>query len=277
MTAQVSSATAATFRTDWGAIFSSTLIPLTVAAGFAWFAFEPADFDDWAFGLLALIPLEYFRAIVLSILRDTYREYRTPAQATRFFLVSLGILVGLLLAWSVYAMKGDWWAWISKPDVYRAIGVAVGLVAIDGVIGVAFFNGDPRVVAARLDAIAADIGDWVQLAGVQLPVVLALGYGAALIAREKSAEFAWVPDPTSATTRSAALLYAAFYFAGKAALVAHAYGASFTRTGERVLGGRWVQWVTWEKNKDVDGAMKREDEARHRRRAILGGDADGAA
>jgi hypothetical protein len=260
--------------TDWAAIFSSTLIPLTVAAGFAWFAFEPDALDDWARGLLALIPLEFFRAIVLAILRDTYREYRTPAQAVRFFLLSLAILVAISLAISVWVLKGDWWAWISQPGVYRAIAFALFIVALDGVIGVWFFRGDARVVSARLDAIAADAGDWVQLAGFQLPIVLALGYGLALLLRESGHGFAWVPDATSQTLRSVALLYAAFYFAGKAMLIAHANAASINASGERALGAPWVQWLIWEKHKDSAASERRERDAAKRRRAVLGGESD---
>jgi hypothetical protein len=263
---------AAPLPTDWPAIFSSTLIPLTVAAGFAWLAFEPDALDDWARGLLALIPLEYFRAIVLAILRDTYRESRAREQAVRFFLLSLAILVVVSLAISVWVLKGDWWAWISEPEVYRAIAFAVFIVALDGTIGVWFFRGDARIVSARLDAIAADAGDWVQLAGFQLPIVLALGYGLGLLLRESGHHFAWVPDATLDAVRSAALFYAGFYFLGKAMLVAHAWTASFARTGARVFGGRWVQRATWEKNKDIAAAMKLEEDARCRRRAFLHGE-----
>lgn len=268
MTSKASPA-AARLPTDWAAIFSSTLIPLTVAAGFAWLAFEPAGLDGWAGGLLALIPLEYFRAIVLSILRDTYRESHTRAQAVRSFLLSLAILVAILLAISLAILKGDWWAWISKPDVYRVIAFAVFIVALDGSIGLWFFRGDARIASARLDAIAADAVDWVQLAGFQLPIVLALGYGLALLLRESGHGFAWVPDGTSDATRSAALLYAAFYFAGKAMLIAHANTASFNATGERVLGARWVQWLVWEKNKDSAASARNEREAAMRRRELL--------
>ncbi len=258
--------------TDWAAIFSSTLIPLTVAAGFAWLAFAPDGIDDWALGLLALIPLEFCRAIVLSILRDTYRESRTRAQAVRFFLLSLAIFVVILLGISVWVLKGDWWAWISKPEVYRAIAFALFIIALDGVIGVWFFRGDARIVSARLDAIAADAGDWVQLAGFQLPIVLALGYGVALLMRESGHGFAWVPNATSAAIRSAALLYAALYFAGKAMLIAHANTASFNASGERVLAAPWVQWLMWEKNKDSKVSARNEREAAERRRAFLCGE-----
>jgi hypothetical protein len=105
--------------TDWPAIFTSAPIPLTVAAGFVYFAFVPSEFDDWARGLLVLIPAEYFRAFVFSILSETYREYRTPRQAVQVFLTSLAILIVIAAALSLYVLKGDWWAWISQPQVYR--------------------------------------------------------------------------------------------------------------------------------------------------------------
>ena len=274
MSAETSVHPVARLPTDWSAIFSSTLIPLTIAAGFAWLAFEPADLDDWARGLLALIPLEFCRAIVLSILRDTYRESRTRAQAVRFFLLSLAIFAVILLGISIWVLKGDWWAWISKPEVYRAIVFALLIVALDGVIGLWFFRGDPRIVSARLDAIAADAGDWVQLAGFQLPIVLALGYGVALLLRESGHGFAWVPDVDSDAIRSAALLYTAFYFAGKAMLIAHANTAAFNASGERVFGARWVQCLIWEKNKDRAASERKEREAANARRVLLGGEFD---
>ncbi|MET0230562.1 MAG: hypothetical protein ABW186_06495, partial [Rhodanobacteraceae bacterium] len=222
--------------------------------------------------LLAMIPLEYFRAIVVAILRDTYRESRTRAQAVGSFLLSLLILIAILTGISVWVMKSGWWAWISEPEVYRTIAFAFFVVALDGMIGLWFFRGDAARVSARLDAIAADAGDWVQLAGFQLPVVLALGYGLALLLRESGQGFAWVPDATSNAIRSAALLCAAFYFVGKAVLIAHANTASFNATGARVLGARRVQWLIWEKNKDSAASQRNEREAASRRRALLCGE-----
>ena len=172
---------------------SQMLMPVTVAAGFAYFALDPSEAADWAGGLLALIPLEYVRAIVLSILSDTYRQYRTPVQAVRFFLLSLAILTAIALAISVYVLKGDWWAWIAKPEVHRALAAALALIAVDGVIGVYFFRGDPKRLAARLEAVADDARDWVQLAGFQLPIVLALLYGALLLLREARHVLPWLP------------------------------------------------------------------------------------
>jgi hypothetical protein len=261
-------------RTDWSAIFASTLVPLTIAAGFACFALDASEAGDWAGGLLVLIPLEYFRALVLYILSDTYREYRSPMQAVRFFLLSLAILSVIALAISLYVLKGDWWAWMTKPEVYRAIAFALALVAVDGVIGVYFFRGDPKRLSARLEAVADDARDWVQLGGFQLPIVLGLALGLALILRETGHAPAWFREARLETLQSAALFYAAFYFAGKALLFAHASTAGFAATGKRLLGSSWVQWLIWEKNKDPGRAASRERAAAKRRRDVLAGEVE---
>jgi len=267
-------ATPGTAGTDWAAIFMTTLIPLTTAAGFVWIGLEPSDAGDWAHGLLALIPLEYFRAFVLYILSDTYREYRTPRQAVRFFLISLAILIGIAFVISLYVLKGGWWAWITQPDVYRAIAFALALIAIDGVIGVYFFRGDAKRLSVRLEAIADDARDWVQLGGLQLPVVLGLVLGFVLILRESGHGFAWFPQATTELLQSAGLFYAAFYFLGKALLLAHAYTAAFNETGQRLLGAQTIQRLIWEKNKDPRLSAFSERAAAKRRRAVLTGEAE---
>ena len=267
-------ATPGTAGTDWAAIFMTTLIPLTTAAGFVWIGLEPSDAGDWAHGLLALIPLEYFRAFVLYILSDTYREYRTPRQAVRFFLISLAILIGIAFVISLYVLKGDWWAWITQPDVYRAIAFALALIAIDGVIGVYFFRGDAKRLSVRLEAIADDARDWVQLGGLQLPVVLGLVLGFVLILRESGHGFAWFPQATTELLQSAGLFYAAFYFLGKALLLAHAYTAAFNETGQRLLGAQTIQRLVWEKNKDRKLSAFSERAAAKRRRAVLTGESE---
>jgi len=267
-------ATPGTAGTDWAAIFTSTLIPLTTAAGFVWIGLDPSDAGDWAHGLLALIPLEYFRAFVLYILSDTYREYRTPRQAVRFFLISLAILIGIAFVISLYVLKGDWWAWITQPDVYRAIAFALALIAIDGVIGVYFFRGDAKRLSVRLEAIADDARDWVQLGGLQLPVVLGLVLGFVLILRESGHGFAWFPQATTELLQSAGLFYAAFYFLGKALLLAHAYTAAFNETGQRLLGAPTIQRLVWEKNKDRKLSAFSERAAAKRRRAVLTGESE---
>lgn len=261
-------------RTDWSAIFTSTLIPLTVAAGFVWFGLNLDEAGDWSRGLLALIPFEYFRAFVLYILSDTYREYRSPMQAVRFFLLSLAILIVIALVTSLYVLKGDWWAWITAPEVYRAIAFALAVIAIDGVIGIYFFRGDPKQLSVRFEAVADDARDWIQLAGIQLPVVLVLLYGFLLLLREAGHVMPWLPTPTSEMAISAGLLYAAFFFFGKAMLIAHASTAEFNATGKRLFGAPAIQWLIWEKNKDSALSAFTERAAAKRRRAVLMGEAE---
>ena len=251
-----------------------TLVPLTVAAGFAYVALTPQwESGEWAGGLVALIPFEYFRAFVLSILSDTYREYRTPLQAVRLFLTSLLILLVIAAAISVYVLGfRDWLAWITNPEVYRAIAVALAVIVVDGVIGVYFFRGDARRLSARLQAAADDARDWLYLAAFELPIVLALGYGVLLLMRESRGTLAWLPDPASDTVRSIALLYAAFYFIGKAMLLAHANTAAFNRSGRRLLGTEWIQLLIWEKNRNRELNARNERAAERRRLAILTGE-----
>jgi hypothetical protein len=261
-------------RTDWSAIFTSTLIPLTVAAGFAYFGLDPSDAGDWVRGLLALIPLEYFRAFVVNILSETYREYRSPMQAVRFFLVSLAILTVIALVISVYVLKGGWWAWITQPEVYRAIAFALAVIAVDGVIGIYFFRGDPERLSVRLEALADDSRDWVQLGGLQLPIVLALLLGFLLILRESGHAPAWFPEATIETLQSAGLFYAGFYFLVKAVLVAHVSTAAFNATGRRLFGAPAMQRLIWEKNRDPVLSAFTERAAAKRRRAVLTGEAE---
>jgi hypothetical protein len=263
--------------TEWSAILMWTLIPLTVAAGFVYFGLDPSDAGDWSRGLLALIPLEFFRALVFSILSETYREYRSPMQAVRFFLISLAILTVIALAISLYVLKGDWWAWITQPDVYRAIAFALAVIAADGVIGVYFFRGDPHQLSARLEAVADDARDWLQLAGIELPIALAFLYAFLLFLHEAGHMLPWLPYPTSELMISAALFYAAFYFFGKAMLLAHANTAAFNETGRRLFGAPWIQWLIWENNKDRALSASTERAAEKRRRAVLTGEAEEGA
>jgi hypothetical protein len=73
-------------------------------------------------------------------------------------------------------------------------------------------------------------------------LVIAPIYG--LLAWMKSAGYgiaAWVPDPSLDLLRSAGLLYAAWYFLGKAALTANVYTAHFAHSGKRLLAAAWIQ------------------------------------
>lgn len=264
-----------TLETDWPAIGMWTFVPVTIAAGFAYAALTPQwESDEWIGGLLALIPLEYFRAFVTSILSDTYKEYRTPLQAVKYFLLSLLILLVIAAAISLYVLGfRDFLLLIRKPEVYGAIAFAIAVIAVDGVIGVYFYRGDARRLSARLHAVADDARDWLQLVAFQLPIVLALSYGALLILKETRAAFAWVPGPGSDAMRSVCLFYAAFYFLGKAVLLAHANTAAFNLTGRRLLSARWIQFLVWQKNRDREKDARDERAAERKRLEVLSGGA----
>lgn len=263
--------------TDHSAIALWVLIPVTVACGFVWFALTPEwDRVDWAAGLLALIPAELFRVFVFSILGETYRDYRSPMQAVRTFLISLAILTAVAAGGTVYIMGfADWWAWIRKPEVHRAIAFGLALIAFDGVVGVWTFRGDAKKLSVRLEAIGDDARDWLLLVAWQTPIVLALCYGVLLLVRESRGGLAWLPNPESDLLRSIGLLYAAFYFFGKALVFAHANTAAFNRSGRRLLGARWVQWLIWQKSEERERSERAERAAEVRRRAVLVGGAGG--
>ena len=259
---------------DWPSIGMWTFVPLTVAAGFVYVGLTPQwEGSEWIGGLLALIPLEYFRAFVVSILSDTYQAYQNPAQAVRFFLVSLLILIVIAAAIGAYVLGfRDSFDLIRKPEVYRAVAFALAVIAIDGVISVYFFRGDTRRLAVRLQAVGDDARDWLQLAAFELPIVFALSYGVLLLFKETRTSLAWVPAPDSDAVRSGCLFYAAFYFLGKAALLAHANSAAFNRTGRRLLGARWLQFFVWENNRDHEKNATEERTAERKRLAVLTGE-----
>jgi hypothetical protein len=262
--------------TYWPSIGLWTFVPVTIAAGFVYVAVTPQwETDDWVRGLMALIPLEFFRAFVVSILSDTYATYKTPRQAVEFFLMSLLILIAIAAAIAVYVVGfRDFLEWMGKPEVYRAVAFALAVIAIDGVVSVYFFRGDAHRLAVRLQAVADDTRDWLQLAAFQLPIVLALLYGVLLLFKETRASVAWVPNPGSDDVRSACLFYAAFYFLGKAMLLAHPNTLAFNRSGRRLLGAPWIQFLVWEKNRDREKNAREERAAESKRLRVLMGEED---
>jgi len=232
-------------RTDWQSVALTLLLPLLVAACFARFALQPPldDSPDWAIGMLALLPLEFVRVVVLWILRDAYDTCHTPAQAVRFFLISLVVLAvtGMVIAVSNFGIRDTFTA-LANPDVWYVFVPPALLISFDGVIALYFFRGDPHCQAARLDAQGDDAQDWLCLAIYALPLLLALCFVIYL----RSSRDEWLPTwlPAGADPiRAVCLLFVAIYFAGKGVLFAHVYSAGFQSSGARVLSARWVQWL----------------------------------
>ena len=262
--------------TDWATIFLWILIPVTVAAGFVASALtQDWESAEWLNGLLVLIPLEFLRALVFSLLSETYRDYQGPGEAVRFFLLSLVAMVIVVTLLCLYvAGFRDFIAWIRKPEIYHAVALALAVIVADGVISVYFFRGDAKRMAARLQAAADDARDWLLLAGFQLPVVLALTYGALLLVRETQHILLWLPNPGTDAMRSFCLLYAAFYFLGKATFLAHANSLSFNRTGRRLFGADWIQLLIWKKYDDRAMESRSERATERKRREVLMGESE---
>ena len=80
---------------DWSAMALSVLMPVSISAGFvhAALTWEWVESETWIWGLVLLVPFEFVRTLVYSILGDTFRSYESPRQAVRSFLLSMLILL----------------------------------------------------------------------------------------------------------------------------------------------------------------------------------------
>jgi hypothetical protein len=263
--------------TNWQGVTLAAVVPLLVAAGLVYAAWQEQweDSGDWALGLLALIPLEFVRALVMTILGDTFSRYQSPAQAVHYYLLSLAILAGILLVLAGYVLGfRDFIAAMTAWHTWRIILPVAALILVDGVITVYFFTGDAACQGARLQAAADDAGDLMGLALFPTPLVIAAGYAILLGLKHNEHAFAsWVPEFSTDGLRSAALLYAAAYFVAKAVIVAHVNTAHFHATGHRLLGGAWVPVL--QGRKAEQRLRDRQDEIRNieQRRRALGLDA----
>ena len=239
----------------------SMLMPVAIAAGFVHAAVtsEWIESETWVYGLLLLVPFEFVRTLVYSILGDTFRSYESPLQGVRSFLLSMLILLVMGLIFGVYVMGfRDFFAAATDLAILRIISVPAAILVADGIIALYFFRGNPRIQAVRIQAAADDLVDWLQLALFPTPFVVALICAALYWLRSSSAyiDGAAQPDVDEETVRSAALLYAAYYFAGKAILLAHVYSARFNGSGRRLLGARWIQWLTTKPENRKENALK---------------------
>jgi hypothetical protein len=229
------------------------------------------DSGEWALGLLALIPLEFVRALVASILGDSFKNYRSPVHAVNYFLLSLAILAAMLLGFTAY-MFGvhDFIETMASAHTWALVLPVAAVIIADGLIALYFFRGDPGCQAARLEAAADDFGDLLGLALYPTPLVLAAIYGIAYFFKQNGHAFAaGLPDFSVERLRSAALFYAAGYFVAKAAIAAYVNTAAFNRNGCRLLGGGWIGFVQGRKEEDrIKDRQKEQQRATQRRRAL---------
>jgi hypothetical protein len=246
--------------TDWSAAAISMLMPVAIAAGFVHAAVTSQwiESETWVYGLLLLVPFEFVRTLVYSILGDTFRGYENPVQAVRSFLLSMLILLVLGLIFGVYVLGfRDFFAAVTDLAILRIISVPAVILLADGIIALYFLRGNPRIQAVRIQAAADDLADWLQLALFPTPFVFGLTWAGVYWLRSRaSIDAASGPDVDEETVRSAALLYASYYFAGKAIVLAHVHSAHFNGSGRRLLGARWIQWLTTKPENRKERALK---------------------
>jgi hypothetical protein len=229
-------------------VILSALIPLTIAGGLIYQALTPGwqpTLETWIWGLFLLVPLEFIRALILSLLSDAYKTGRNPWDAVKSFLLAIAILLVMGIVYVI--LEGgisDGLSLLADPFIYKLLGLPILIVVIDGIIGILSFSGDPVGQATRLNAIAEDSIDWLSLAIFRVPFVILPLYG--LLAWANDAGFrmaAWVPAPSADLAMRAGLLYLAFYFLGKAVLVAYVQTSRFAQTTKRLLDTPWMRWV----------------------------------
>ncbi|MEP6941279.1 MAG: hypothetical protein ABI846_16040 [Rudaea sp.] len=258
--------------TDWPGMLLTLLIPAVLITGLIYLLVEPRWEDpesgEWLDGLVAVIPLEFVRIIMLSILRDTYREYASPRQAVRFFLISMAALVAICLAMAFAAMGWRLFGALADAQTWRFILPPLLIVVLDAVINLVFFRGDHGRVAAQLDAAADDAESWFGLACYPTPIVVIVTIG--LLFALHASQVVSIPAFDRATLdllRSVFLGYAIVYFIGKAIIIAHVYTGHFLRTGRRLLGGRWMNFL---RGKSAQTAAEEAQAADRRLRELRG-------
>ena len=238
-------------------------VPLCVAAGFVQAARTAqwgAPPEDWNLGLVALVPLEFARAIVLSNLGDAFKDYQNPLHAVRKFLASIGSLLVIALVWGIFNLgPGAVFALLTSPRTYHLLGIPLLVLVAECAVTLYFFRGNARSEAARVQAAADDANDWVFLAAFYLPPVLLAVFLAYMASMHAAALSAWFDHPDTSVFVPPIFLYCAAYFCGKAVLSAHVHAARFAETGERLLGAGWIQ-----------GLLMRSDEERAKEREAVG-------
>ena len=250
-------------RADWVGMLQTLLVPAVLVAGLIYLLLEPrwddADSVEWLDGLVAVIPLEFVRILVLRILRDTYREYDSPRQAVRFFLLSMAALVGICFVMAFLAMGMRLFGALADAQTWRFILPPLLIVVLDALVNLVFFRGDRGRVAAQLDAAADDAESWFGLACYPTPILVIVVYGGLLYLHTRGvALLARFPLPSVELLRAVLLGYAAVYFSGKAIVMAHVYSAHFLRTGRRLLGARWIDFLAG-RNAELRAANAREE------------------
>ena len=232
--------------TNWQAAALSGAMPLAIATSFVYAAvtvrWTPSE--DWLWGLVALVPLEFVRAVVLQTLGEAYKNYKAPKQAVHKFLVSIGSLVAVGIVWAMFNIGfGAPFALLANPRVQHLLGIPALVLVAECAVTLYLFRGDAHCEAARIQAAADDAYDWIFLATFYLPPLLFVAFISAMVKWHEAALEAWFnnPDRDATVLLPPLLLYGAAYFCGKAVVLSYVHTARFDRTGERLLGAGWIQ------------------------------------
>jgi hypothetical protein len=215
--------------TDWQAMLLASAVPLAVAAGFVHAArtvqWGPPP-EEWVWGLVALVPLEFVRAIVLENLGDAYKGYHGPKQAVRKFLASIGSLAVVAVGWGVFNVgPGAVFALLTSSRAQHLLGIPLFVLVAECAISLYFFRGNARAEAARIQATSADAFDWIFLAAFYLPPLLLVAFIGYMANAHGAALSAWFDNPDPSMLMPPVLLYGAAFFCGKAILLAYAHRA----------------------------------------------------
>ncbi len=223
----------------------SAWVPAFIATGLAYSALTPEWVwsGEWLDSLLILWPIELVRVVVFSVIGDAGENHRTPREALRGFLLGFGLIFGFLIAIPLFVIGfHDFVAILNQPGFLRLFEIPVAVILAEGIVELYFFAGNTRRMVARIRASSEDVYDWFKLVAIPIPLIIAVAYvGLTLLKNMAVAIPRWLPDPHSEMVRSALLFYAAFYFAGKAVLLAYAHTARFERTGRRLLVAPTIQ------------------------------------
>jgi len=254
-------------RTNWTAVVVTLLPAAILVSGLLYYALQPdwLGHDDWAAGVLALLPIEGLRIFVLLMRRDAYNTARTARDALKFFLAGCALLAGIvsIIALLVLGPRGLLAA-LADPHLQALVAPPVALTLIDGIVGFYSLQGNPRVEAAKLDAVITDAWDWFALSVARWgPVVLIPSVFWAFSQSESLDTDGW---------RRIVLCCVAIYLAGKAVLFAHVHTAHFLRTGKCLLSAAWIQALLIVDRKQREQNTQDENQAAERRRAVLAGE-----
>jgi hypothetical protein len=213
------------------------------------------------------------RVIVFRILREAIKDYQSPWQAVRFFILSVAILAVLCLIFALFEIGfREVFVALAEAQTWRYILPPAAIIIVDGVIGLYFFRGDRRSQVARLEAIADDAEDWLLFAVTRLPFAVAAAYALLIYLRLRGVAMPdWIPDPSLEALREIGLLWAAVYFSGKGILVAHVHTAHFNGTGRRLLSAGWIQVLVGRNSEEREKNAKLELRAVAERLAALQG------